>query len=104
MTSTPGCFGESRLMIAATRWAGAYEWVRERVVLLGEGGEVTPLTVADLRFRGHELLGAFDVDGDGVDDVAARATGDRVGGTVVLRLVESARLERVAAGFVWESR
>ena len=91
-------------MVAATRWAGASEWVRERVVLVGQGGEVTPLTVADLRFRAHELLGAFDADGDGVDDVAARATGDRVGGTVVLRLVDGARLERLAAGFAWESR
>ena len=95
-----GCFGEGRGIAIATLYAGDYEWVRERVFLVGEG---TPkrLTVRDLRFRAHEALQAIDADGDGTDDLAARAWAPRSGGTVVLALREG-KLERLAAGFVWE--
>ena len=96
-----GCFGDARGIATATLYAGDYEWVRERVFLVGEG---TPkrLTVRDLRFRAHEALQAIDADGDGVDDLVARAWAPRSGGTVVLSLREGARLERLAAGFSWE--
>jgi hypothetical protein len=71
------------------------------VVLIGEDGRVRELLVHDFRFRVHELLIAFDADGDGSDDVAARAWTEREGGTVVLRLA-AGQLERLAAGFSWE--
>ena len=55
-----------------TLYAGDYEWVRERVLLVGDGS-LKKATVRDLRFRAHEALHALDADGDGVDDLAARA-------------------------------
>lgn len=103
-SSAAGCFfGTGRVVLAATLAAGGAEWVRERVVLVDEVGGLTPLHVSDLRFRAHELLSAFDADGDGVDDVATRATTERAGATTLLRLDPVARrLVRTAAGFAWE--
>ncbi|MBI2408708.1 MAG: hypothetical protein HYV19_10450 [Gemmatimonadetes bacterium] len=67
------------------------------------GGAVTALRVDDGRFRAHELLTAFDADGDGVDDLAARGTTQRAGGTALLRLdLNRRRAERLVAGFAWE--
>jgi hypothetical protein len=97
----PGCFGEGRAIVIVTLWAGDYEWVRERVLLVGDAA-VKPLTVRDLRFRGHEALQALDANDDGVDDLAARAWTPRGGGTVILTLVDGARLERLASGFAYE--
>ncbi|MEO7964260.1 MAG: hypothetical protein ABIT38_10175 [Gemmatimonadaceae bacterium] len=97
-----GCFGTARGIAIATFYAGDYEWVRERVYLVDESGAAKKLTVRDLRFRAHEGLHAVDADGDGVDDLAARAWAQRSGGTVLLTLREGARLERLAAGFSWE--
>ncbi|HET6680798.1 MAG TPA: hypothetical protein VFG84_06325 [Gemmatimonadaceae bacterium] len=99
-----GCFGDGDVVMAVTRWAGANEWVQEEVLLVAPSGAPRRLVVNDLRFRSHELLDAFDADGDGTDDVAARAQAELVGGTVILRLVDGQRLERLAAGFAWESR
>jgi hypothetical protein len=99
-----GCFGDGNTVMAVTRWAGANEWVQEEVLLVDDHGTPRRLVVDDLRFRSHDLLDAFDADGDGTDDVAARAHAELVGGTVILRLVDGQRLERLAAGFAWESR
>ena len=84
-----------------TLYAGDYEWVKERVLLVGNDAP-KPLVVHDLRFRAHEALAALDADEDGVDDLVARAWTPRGGGTVVLKLVNGARLERLASGFAWE--
>lgn len=97
-----GCFGTARGIAIASLYAGDYEWVRERVLLVGENGVTKRLTVRDLRFRAHEALQAVDADGDGIDDLAARAWAPRSGGTVLLTLRDGARLERLAAGFSWE--
>jgi hypothetical protein len=60
--------------------------------------------VSDIRFKAHEALRAFDADGDGVDDLAAKGRGERMGGTVVLRLDPAKRrLEYLTGGFGWES-
>jgi hypothetical protein len=103
-----------------TLYAGDYEWVRERALAFDSLGRVRTLSVRDLRFKAHETLGAFDADGDGDDDLAARGRVTRAGALVVLRLVEApapgppasagspppnvpaSRLERAAAGFAWE--
>ena len=99
-----GCFGVARRALAVSLRAGDAEWVRERLVLVAPDGAVTLLRVNDLRFRAHDLLLAFDADGDGVDDLATRATTERAGGTTLLRVdVAKKRAERVAGGFVWES-
>lgn len=96
----PGCFGAGRLLVTASIRAGAYEYLVERMVLLDTLGRVTPLAVRDYRFRVHDDLRAVDVDGDGVDDVAALGSGRGVGGTTVLRLDSKSRLlERAASGF-----
>lgn len=98
-----GCFGVARRALVVSLRAGDAEWVRERLVLVAPDGVVTPLGVNDLRFRTHDLLVAFDADGDGVDDLATRATMERAGGTTVLRVdIVKKRAERVAAGFAWE--
>ena len=102
-SSVRGCFGTSRRALVASLRAGDAEWVRERLVLIAPDGSLTVLRVNDLRFRAHDLITAFDADGDGVDDLATRATTERAGGTSVLRLdLAKKRADRVAAGFAWE--
>ncbi|HEX4932676.1 MAG TPA: hypothetical protein VFV33_05810, partial [Gemmatimonadaceae bacterium] len=96
-----GCFGAARGVVIVTLYAGDYEWVRERVLLVGDARTVRA-SVRDLRFRAHEALHALDADGDGVDDLAARAWTPRGGGTVILRLAQESRFERLASGFAWE--
>jgi hypothetical protein len=103
-----GCFapkGARAVALAVTMQAGDHEWVRERIVLVDSLGKATPLRVQDLRFRAHALLGAFDADGDGVDDLVTRASTERSGATTVLSLdLRAKKLTRVAAGFAWEQR
>lgn len=97
-----GCFAGGYAVVAASLSSRDVTWSREVMALIRLDGSVQPLPVEDFRFRVHELLAAFDSDGDGSDDVAARSWTERAGGTVVLRLVEGVRLERLAAGFAWE--
>jgi hypothetical protein len=99
-----GCFGHgARVALFVTQSAGGYQYARELAVLLDSAGTVMPLRVSDPRFRAHEALRALDADGDGVDDIAARGRGVRIGGTVVLRLdAPKRRLEYWTSGFAWE--
>jgi hypothetical protein len=100
-----GCFGAARVALAVSLKAGNTEWVRERIVLVDTLGKATPLRVSDYRFRAHELLAAFDADGDGIDDIATRATTERAGATTVLLLdLKAKRLTRLVAGFAWEDQ
>jgi len=103
-TQAIGCFGRGRrLAIAVDLRAGANEWIRERVVLLDDEGRVSTLRVDDYRFRGHDLLGAFDIDGDGIDDLAVRGYTSFAGGLAVMTLAPGNHLQRLASGFAWES-
>jgi hypothetical protein len=98
-----GCFGAARRALIVGLRAGDAEWVRERLALIAPSGEVTVLKVDDLRFRAHDLLTAFDADGDGVDDLAVKGLTQRAGGTTVLHVdLTKKRAERLAAGFAWE--
>ncbi|MFN8580518.1 MAG: hypothetical protein U0163_05995 [Gemmatimonadaceae bacterium] len=97
----PGCFPDGNALVAVVLYGGDFEWVRERVVLLTNAGGVRVVQVKDLRLRGHELLDAFDADGNGTDDVGGRGYTPRGGAHVVLRLADN-RLERYASGFAWE--
>jgi hypothetical protein len=102
-----GCYGAGRVLLVASLRAGDMEHVRERFVVLDTAGAVRPLDIKDLRyhrFRAHEAIAALDADADGVDDLAVRGLGERLGGTAILRLVEGARLVRLTSGFAWESR
>lgn len=100
-----GCFGTAHVALAVSLRAGNTEWVHERIVLVDDAGNVTSLRVSDFRFRAHDLLQAFDADGDGVDDLAARSTTERAGATTILALdLKSKRLTRLTAGFVWEEQ
>lgn len=98
-----GCFDTGRVLLAVSLRANGAEWTRERVLMVDSAGRATPVAVDDLRFKAHDLLHAVDVDGDGVDDVAAIGRTHRAGGTTLLRYDrERKRLVRLAAGFVWE--
>ena len=100
-----GCFGAARVALAVSLKAGNVEWVREKIVLIEPGGKVTPIKVNDFRFRAHDLLLAFDADGDGIDDLATRATTERAGATTVLVLdLKAKKLTRLTAGFAWEDQ
>jgi hypothetical protein len=104
-TRVPGCFGAAgRVLLLVSLRAGGVEYVRERAVALDDSGAVTPLRVTDYRFTAHDALTAFDADGDGVDDVVAKGTGRATGGTVILKLADGRKLQRLASGFAWESR
>ena len=99
-----GCFGGARrlAMLVSVR-AGDVEWARERLVLVDTLGKATSLRISDYRFRAHELLLAFDANGDAVDDVVVRSTTQRAGGTSVLAVdVKGRRATRLSVGFVWE--
>jgi hypothetical protein len=102
VTTRHGCFPAARAILAAARVAGDYEWVRERVLFVAADGKATAFPVRDFRFRAHELQHALDADEDGADEVAARAYTPGGGGTVVLRVVDGKRLERMISGFAWE--
>ena len=97
-----GCFAGSHMLLVVTLVAGNYEYVRQGAVAVSDTS-VTPLAIVDPRFRAHVALHALDADGDGIDDIAMRGRGERMGATVVLRynLMEK-RLERLATGFAWE--
>ena len=98
-----GCFGPWRVLVFVNQSAGDYEYVRQIALAVDTAGIATPLTVRDLRFKAHEAIRAFDVDGDGVDDIAVRGRGNRIGGTVILHLdPKKRRLEYVIGGFAWE--
>jgi hypothetical protein len=100
-----GCFGPWHVALIVSLKAGNVEWVRERVLLVDTSGKAMPVRLSDYRFRAHELLTAFDADGDGVDDLGTRATTERAGATTVLLLnLKTKRLSRLIAGFVWEDK
>jgi hypothetical protein len=103
-TVAPGCFASGRAIILSSLRAGAYEVVREKIVMISAGGAVRPIRLVGSRWRAHEAIYAFDADGDGADDLAVRGSSDRAGGTVIFKLVDGSRLEKLTGGFNWESR
>ena len=103
-TRIVGCFGIGRAMLIASLRAGGNEHLRERYVVLDESGKAHPLRSNLLRFRANDALYAFDADGDGIDDVAARGIDQRAGALTILRVADGRRLERLTSGFAWESR
>ena len=103
-TIAHGCFGASRTLVLTSLRAGAFEFVRERVVLVSDAGAVIPVRIVGSRWRAHDAIYALDADGDGVDDLAVKGSSELAGGTVILRLVEGTRLEKLTGGFNWESR
>jgi hypothetical protein len=103
-TRAIGCFAEGRVIEIVSLRGGNVEYVLESAVLLSDSGAVTPLRVNDLRFHAHDALYAFDADGDGLDELAARAQADASGALVVLKLTPKHTLERLTSGFAWESR
>jgi hypothetical protein len=98
-----GCFGKWRVILLVNQSAGDYEYVHQLGLVIDADGVALPLGVRDLRFKAHEVIRAFDADGDGVDDLAVKGRGNRIGGTVILKFVpERRRLEYVMGGFAWE--
>jgi hypothetical protein len=99
-----GCFSGGRMVLITSLRSPNYEFVSERAVLLDTLGNARRLIVSDFRFRAHDGIYAFDADGDGTEDVAARGMTEGNGGTSILRLVEGKKLERLTSGFAWEGR
>jgi hypothetical protein len=99
-----GCFGRGRTIIVSSLRAGAHEFVRERILMVAENGALVPIRLVASRWRAHEIISAFDADGDGTDDLAVKGSSDRAGGTVIFKLVDGNRLEKLAGGFNWETR
>src|SRR5688572_5189738 len=103
-TVAPGCFVSGRTIIVSSLRAGAYEVVREKIVMISEAGAVSPVRLLGSRWRAHEAIYAFDADGDGADDLAVKGSSDRAGGMVIFKLVTGSRLEKLTGGFNWETR
>jgi len=103
-TQVLGCFGGAkRIALLVSLRAGDTEWGRERIVLVDTLGKAWSVRVNDYRFRAHELVAAFDADGDGIDDFVTRSTTQRAGGTSILTLdFKARRANRLSSGFVWE--
>jgi hypothetical protein len=102
--AVPGCYGIGRVLILAGRRNPTMEFSAERAFMVRDTGAVLRLRLSDLRFHFHEPLAVFDADGDGIDDLATRALGDRSGGLSVMRLdTATKRLQRLASGFAWET-
>ena len=101
-----GCYGKlGRVLLIVSARAGNTEWVAERMAIVDDTGRVTPLRSGDYRFRAHDGVYAFDADRDGIDDLAARALGEAMGGLTIMRLdTARKRLDRLTAGFSWEAR
>jgi hypothetical protein len=103
--ATTGCFATWRAVVIVTTRTPSLEWNEERALLVAANGTVTPARLRDLRLRAHESLMAFDADGDGVDELAARGLATRMGAQSVLKLDPATkRFSRFASGFAWESR
>ncbi|HKO16428.1 MAG TPA: hypothetical protein VJU87_09315 [Gemmatimonadaceae bacterium] len=99
----PGCFGRWHVLVMANKRTPEMEFAVERLVLLDSAGQVLPVRLSDLRFHAHVPTWVFDADGDGIDDLAARAYGDRSGGLSIARLDTTARrFARLTSGFAWE--
>ena len=94
------------LVLAVSLRDAEKEFLQERIVHIDDAtGAVTPLRVADLRFKAHDLMAAYDADGDGVDDLVAKGVAEASGATVVLRFDQKAKkFFRLSSGFAWESR
>jgi hypothetical protein len=104
-TVAHGCFaGGGRTILVSSLRAGSFEFVRERAFLVFETGHVAPLRITGSPWRAHDAIYALDADGDGTDDLAVRGAADRSGGTVILKLAASNRLEKLTGGFNWETR
>ncbi|HKW09683.1 MAG TPA: hypothetical protein VJO33_04840 [Gemmatimonadaceae bacterium] len=99
----PGCFGVGRALIVVNKRTPEMDFAVERVALLDSTGRAVPVRVVDLRFHAHDPLYVFDADGDGIDDLASRAHGDRSGGLTIMRLdLATRRFVRLVSGFAWE--
>lgn len=102
--AVPGCYGIGRVLVLAGRRNPTMEFSAERALMVVDTGAIVRLRLSDLRFHFHEPLAVFDADGDGIDDIATRALGDRSGGLSIMRLDTSTRrLQRLASGFAWET-
>jgi hypothetical protein len=103
--ATTGCFATWRAVVIGTSRTPSLEWNEERALLVSADGTVLPARLRDLRLRAHESLMAFDADGDGIDELAARGLATRMGAQSVLKLEPSTRrFSRYASGFAWETR
>jgi hypothetical protein len=103
--ATIGCFANWSAVVIVTSRTPSLEWNEERALLVGPTGAVASARLRDLRLRAHESLMAFDADGDGVDELAARGLAVRMGAQSVLKLDPATRrFSRYASGFAWESR
>ena len=100
-----GCFGAWRALVVVTTRTPAFDWSDERALLVALDGRPATARLRDLRLRTHESLVAFDADGDGTDELAARGLSSRMGAQSVLRLDPATRrFMRLASGFAWETR
>ena len=100
-----GCFGPWRFVVVVSSRTPAFDWSEERTVLVAADGKAIAGRLRDLRLRTHESLVAFDADGDGVDELAARGLAPRMGAQSVLKLDPATRrFSRFASGFAWETR
>jgi hypothetical protein len=100
-----GCFGPWRFVVVVSSRSPAFDWSEERTVLVASDGKAIAGRLRDLRLRTHESLLAFDADGDGVDELAARGLAPRMGAQSVMKLDPATRrFARFASGFAWETR
>ena len=100
-----GCFGAWRALVVVSARTTTFDWSEERALLVTPDGKTATSRLRDLRLRTHEAMVAFDADGDGIDELAARGLAPRMGAQTVLKLDPvTRRFSRFASGFAWETR
>jgi hypothetical protein len=103
VSSVRGCFGAFRAIVVIRPREITTETV-DRVLLVRPTGETRSGKLRDLSYPLHDVLSAWDVTGDGRDDLIVRSYRPAMETWAALRMTDSTTFTRFASGFTIEKR